>query len=64
MNCSLGVIQAALLISALRTVPVPTAANSKLLLSSVGAGLSPQRVGPLPASSAMPGYFLNFTISC
>lgn len=46
MNCSLCIIQPAVLISALRTVPVPTAANSKTPFDFSGSRTEPSENGP------------------
>lgn len=63
MNCSLCIIQPAVLISALRTVPVPTAANSKTPFDFSGSRTEPSENGLVPASSAVSSSPPSFTIA-
>lgn len=58
MNCSLCIIQPAVLISALRTVPVPTAANSKTPFDFSGSRTEPSENGPGACSLCNASCFL------
>lgn len=58
MNCSLCIIQPAVLISALRTVPVPRAANSETPFDFSGSRTEPSENGPGACSLCNASCFL------